>query len=54
MLLASLTSGLVGQAGKFVKFNFPENMEQAFKIATTVNQAEIQDRRKKTFYVNEA
>jgi len=54
MLLASFTSGLVGQAGKFTRFNLPENMDQALKIATTVNQAEIQKRRNETFYVEEA
>jgi cytochrome c5 len=29
MLLASFTSGLVGQPGKFTSLNLPENMEQA-------------------------
>jgi hypothetical protein len=54
MLLASFTSGLTGQAGKFTRFNLPGNMDQALKIATTVNQAEIQERRNETFYVDEA
>jgi hypothetical protein len=54
MLFASFTSGLVGQAGKFTRFNLPENMEQALKIAATVNQAEIQERRNETFFVDEA
>ena len=49
MLLTSFTSGLGGQAGKFTRFNLPENMDQALKIATTVNQAEIQERRNETF-----
>jgi len=33
MLLARFTSGLVGQAGKFTRFNLPENMDQVLKIA---------------------
>jgi hypothetical protein len=54
MLLGSFTSGLAGQAGKFVRFNLPENMDQILKIATMMNQAEIQERHNKTFYVDEA
>jgi hypothetical protein len=54
MLLASFTSGLLDQAGKYTRFNLPENMDQALKIATTVNQAEIQERRNETFHVEEA
>jgi hypothetical protein len=54
MLLASFTSGLTGQAGKFTRFNLPANMNEALKIATTVNQAEIQESRNKSFYVDEA
>jgi len=53
MFLASFTSGLGGKAGKFTRFNLPENME-TLKIATKVNQAEIQERRNETFYVDEA
>jgi hypothetical protein len=45
MLLASFTSGLLGEVGKFTRFNLPANMSEALKIATTVNQAQIQERR---------
>jgi hypothetical protein len=54
MLLAGFTSGLLDEAGKFTRFNLPENMDQAIKIATTLNQAKIQERRNETFYVDEA
>ena len=32
----------------------PSNLDDAIKLATTVNQAEIQDRRNESFYVDEA
>jgi hypothetical protein len=44
MLFASFTSGLTGEARKFTRFNLPGNTD-ALKIATTVNQAKIQERR---------
>jgi hypothetical protein len=53
MLLASFTSGLGGEVGKFTRFNLPTNMSEALKIATTVNQAQIQNRRNESFYVDE-
>jgi hypothetical protein len=53
MLLASFTSGLFGEAGKFTMFNLPANMSEALKIATTMNQAQIQERRNESFYVDE-
>jgi hypothetical protein len=53
MLLASFTSGLLGEAGKFTRFNLPANMSEALKIATTVNQAQIQERHNESFYVDE-
>jgi hypothetical protein len=54
MLLASSTSGLTGQARKFTRFNLPANINKPLKIATTVNQAVIQERRNEGFYVDEA
>jgi hypothetical protein len=53
MVLASFTSGLSGEVGKFTRFNLPANMSEALKIATTVNQAQIQNRRNESFYVDE-
>jgi len=53
MLLASFTSGLSGQAGRHARINLPGNVEEALKIAITVNLAEIQERRNETFYVEE-
>jgi hypothetical protein len=53
MLLASFTLDLLGEAWKFTRFNLPANMSEALKIATTVNQAQIQERRNESFYVDE-
>jgi hypothetical protein len=53
MLLASFISGLSGEVGKFTGFNLPSNMSEALKIATTVNQAQTEDRRHENFYVHE-
>jgi hypothetical protein len=53
MLLASFTSDLLGEVGKFTRFHLPTNMSEALKIATTVNQAQILDRRNESFYVGE-
>jgi hypothetical protein len=43
MLLACFTSGLSGQAGRHTRINLPGIMEEALKIAITVNLAEIQE-----------
>jgi hypothetical protein len=53
MLLASFISGLLGEAEKFTRFNLPASMGEALKIATTVNQAQLQERRNESFYVDE-
>ena len=53
MLLASFTSGLTGTPGRQVRFSLPKNMEEALRIAVTVQQAELQERRNETFYVDE-
>jgi hypothetical protein len=39
MLLASFTSGLLGTPGREVRFSMPQTMDEALKIAITVNQA---------------
>ena len=53
MLLASFTSGLTGTSGRQVRFSLPKNMEEALRISVTVQQAELQERRNETFYVDE-
>ena len=52
MLLASFTSGLVGTPGRHVRFSLPKNLQDALRIAVTVQQAELQERRNET-YVDE-
>jgi len=52
MLLASFTSGL-GTHGRQVRFSLPKNMQEALRIAVTVQQAELQERRNETFHVDE-
>ena len=54
MLLASFTSGLAGTPGRQVRYSMPQIMDEALKIAITVNQAEAQERRNEAFYVDEA
>jgi len=53
MLLASFTSGLLNTAGRQVSYAMPKTMDEALKIAITVNQAQIQERRNEAFYVDE-
>ena len=53
MLFASFTSGLTGTPGRQVRFSLPKNMEEALRIAVTVKQAELRERRNETFYVDE-
>ena len=52
-LLASFTSALTGTPGRQVRFSWPKNMKEALRIALTVQQAELQERRNETFYVDE-
>ena len=53
MLLASFPAGLVGTPGRQVRFSLPKNMQEALRIAVTFQQAELQERRNETFYVDE-
>jgi hypothetical protein len=53
MLLASFTSGLLSHAGRQVRYAMPRTMDEALKIAITVNQAEMQERHNEAFYVDE-
>ena len=54
MLLASFISGLLSPAGRQPPYARPNNLYDAIKLATTVNQAGIQERRNESFYVDEA
>jgi hypothetical protein len=54
MLLATFTAGLLSAAGRQVRYAMPRTMDEAIKIAITVNQAEMQERRNEAFYVDEA
>jgi len=49
MLLASFTSGLVGTRGRQVRYAIPKSMDEALKIAITVNQVELQERHNEAF-----
>jgi hypothetical protein len=47
MLLASYTSGLRGNPGRQVRYLLPSTLEEAVKIAETVDQADEQENRRK-------
>jgi len=44
MLLSSFASGLMGNPGRKIRHTIAKYMEEAIKIATTVSQAELQER----------
>jgi hypothetical protein len=44
MLLSAFSSGLMGSPGKQVRFSLPKTLDEALKIAITVDQAERQER----------
>ena len=50
ILLASLTAGLRGEVGKQVRFRTPSSMEEALRIAPSVDQAVKQERFNEVFY----
>jgi len=45
MLLASFTAGLMGTPRRQVRFLMPKSLDEALKIAITVDQADLQERR---------
>jgi hypothetical protein len=53
-LLASFTAGLTGTHGRQVRFSMSGTVEDALQIAITVAQAEIQERRIESFYLDSA
>jgi hypothetical protein len=50
--IAVYTSGLTGTAGREVRLRAPSTTEDALRIAITVEQAEIQERRSNSFYLD--
>jgi hypothetical protein len=52
MLLASYVSGLIGTRGTQVRYALPRTLEKAIKIAVTVEQAELQERKGDAFYLD--
>jgi hypothetical protein len=50
-LLVSFSSGLLGTAGKQVRFALPKKLYEDLKIANTVDQTELQERRSEAFYL---
>jgi len=50
LLLSAYTKGLIGTAGRQVRFSSPETSEESLRIAVTVSQAEQQEKRYGAFY----
>jgi hypothetical protein len=50
MMLATFVSGLTGVPGRQVRFANPQDVDQALKIALTVQEAERQERFNESFY----
>ena len=49
MLLASFVAGLAGEVGRQTRFSNPQSLDQALKIALTVQEAEKQKSSAKVF-----
>jgi hypothetical protein len=54
MALASFTAGLAGVPGRQLSYTMPESPDEAIRVAISVCQAEIQERRNEVFYAEEA
>ena len=52
MLLAAYSAGLMGTTGREVRMRAPVTTEEAVRIAITIEQAELQERRNNTFYMD--
>ena len=50
MLLSTFIAGLSGNAGQQVRFKMPATVDQALQIATTVLDAEAQEKRNLAFF----
>jgi len=51
MLLSSFTSGLLVNASKQVRYALPKTLDEALKIAITLDQADLQERLCEAFYL---
>ena len=51
MLLASYCAGMIGTPGRQVRYALPKSMQEALRIAITVQQAELQEHRNERFYL---
>jgi len=52
MQLASFVTGLVGHPGTQCRYANPQSMDQALKIALSVQEAESQEKISECFYAN--
>ena len=52
MLLASFVAGLAGEVGRQTRFSNPQSLDQALKIALTVQEAEKQETSSESFYAS--
>jgi hypothetical protein len=52
MLLTAFSKGILGKAGRQVRFTSPATVEEALRIAVTVSKAEILEARDSAFYLD--
>ena len=52
MLLSAFSKGIMGTAGRQLRYASPATVEEALRIAVTVSQAEIQEARDSAFYLD--
>ena len=52
LLLSTFSKGILGTAGRQVRFASSATVEEALRIAVTVSQAEIQEARDSAFYLD--
>jgi hypothetical protein len=53
MVLAAFTNGLGGNPGKHARYNLPTSIEDAIRVAVTVEQAEACHPKGDSFYLEE-
>ena len=52
LLLSAFSKGIMGTAGRQLRYASPATVEEALRIAVTVSQAEIQEARDSAFYLD--
>ena len=52
MLLASFVTGLIGTPGRQVRYASPQHLDQALKIALSIQEAERQEKFSESFYAS--